>query len=140
MATRTKSPATPKAAASATRRTATAKAKPTTAAPPKAVAELASEPEAEGVEASPLATDRAKRSDLLDAVAERSALRRGDLRVAMDLVLEELGKLLDAGDEVVVPPLGKLSVKKRVARDGGDMLTVKLKRLPGDGGKDDPDT
>jgi hypothetical protein len=58
-------------------------------------------------------------------------MRRADLKVVMELVLEEMGKMLDAGDELVLPPLGKLSVKKRVAkRGGGDMLTVKLKRIP----------
>jgi nucleoid DNA-binding protein len=70
-----------------------------------------------------------RRGDLLDALAERSPMRRADLKVAMELVLEEMGKLLDAGDELVLPPLGKLSVKKRVATPGGgDMLTVKLRR------------
>jgi nucleoid DNA-binding protein len=47
-------------------------------------------------------------------MAERSPMRRADLKVVMELVLEEMGKMLDAGDEVVLPPLGKLSVKKRV--------------------------
>jgi hypothetical protein len=57
----------------------------------------------------------------------RSPMRRADLKVVMELVLEEMGKLLDTGDELVLPPLGKLIVKKRVARPGGgDMLTVKL--------------
>ena len=57
-------------------------------------------------------------------------MRRADLKVMMELVLEEMGKLLDDGDEVVLPPLGKLAVKKkRVERPGGDMLTIKLKRL-----------
>jgi nucleoid DNA-binding protein len=78
------------------------------------------------------ADDRARRGDLLDALAERSPMRRADLKVAMELVLEEMGKMLDAGDELVLPPLGKLSVKKRVAKPGGgDMLTVKLRRIPG---------
>jgi nucleoid DNA-binding protein len=58
---------------------------------------------------------RARRGDLLDAMAERSPMRRADLKVVMELVLEEMGKLLDdKGDELVLPPLGKLSVKKRV--------------------------
>jgi nucleoid DNA-binding protein len=65
-------------------------------------------------------------------MAERSPMRRADLKVVMELMLEEMGKLLDDGDEVVLPPLGKLMVKKRVPRDGGDMLTVKLKRQPSD--------
>lgn len=73
-------------------------------------------------------TDRARRGDLLDAMAERTTMRRAELKEVMDLMLEEIGRLVDAGDEVVLPPLGKLTVKKRVPRDGGAMLTVKLKR------------
>lgn len=73
--------------------------------------------------------DRARRGDLLDALADQSALKRSDLKQAMELVLSEIGKLMDAGDEVVLPPLGKLTVKKRVAKDGGDVLTVKIKRM-----------
>jgi nucleoid DNA-binding protein len=86
--------------------------------------------------------DRAKRGDLLDALAERSPMRRADLKVAMELVLEEMGKLLDAGDELVLPPLGKLIGQETGRqRGGGDMLTVKLRRLPGDGtAGGDPDT
>ena len=58
-------------------------------------------------------------------------MKRSDLKLAMDLILEEIGKLLDTTEEVVIPPLGKLSVKKRLERDGGDVLTVKLKRPSG---------
>jgi nucleoid DNA-binding protein len=77
-------------------------------------------------------TARASVAIFSTPLAERSPMRRADLKVVMELVLEEMGKMLDAGDELVLPPLGKLSVKKRVAkRGGGDMLTVKLRRIPG---------
>lgn len=85
-------------------------------------------PVAAPVAAAPV-PDRARRGDLLDALADRSTLKRSDLKQAMELVLGEIGKLMDAGDEVVLPPLGKLTVKKRVAKDGGDVLTVKIKRM-----------
>ncbi len=152
MATRTKTATARKPASSTARRTTTAKAKaPATGAKPKTVtappAPKASQPAKVVAAPAPLASvvaPRAKRVDLLDAVAERSAMKRADVKLAMDLVLDEMGKLLDAGDEIVLPPLGKLTVKKRIARDGGDMLTVKLKRLPASGGaadgKDDGDT
>ncbi|MCU4651781.1 HU family DNA-binding protein [Roseibacterium sp. SDUM158016] len=74
-----------------------------------------------------------RRGDLLDAVAKRSAMRRSDLKLAMELVLEEVGRMLEDSDELVVPPLGKISVKKRVPRPGGDILTLKLKRTGGGG-------
>jgi nucleoid DNA-binding protein len=132
-------PAAPKPAAPKTpqARQAVATAAPKPATPPSAAAQ----PSTPTPTPTPTVTERARRGDLLDAVAERSPMRRADLKVVMELVLEEMGKLIDDGDELVLPPLGKLSVKKRVPRaGGGDMLTVKLKRLapegPGPGTKD----
>lgn len=82
---------------------------------------------------TPVAEDAAadltfRRPDLIQAVAERSALKRSDCKLVLELVLEELGKALDARDELALPPLGKLSIKKRKTLGAGEMLTVKLKR------------
>jgi hypothetical protein len=75
------------------------------------------------------ADTRFKRTDLIEAVAERTALKRSDAKVVLELVLEELGKALDHNGELVLPPLGKLSVKRRKPdADGPDILTVKLRR------------
>jgi DNA-binding protein HU-alpha len=72
---------------------------------------------------------RFKRPDLIQAVSERTALKRSDAKVVLELVLEELGKALDANEELVLPPLGKLMVKKRKPdEDGPDILTVKIRR------------
>lgn len=122
MATRSKT-ATPRKAASATKPNAGA-TKPTKPSP---ASSPAPQPEPQLATAT---TDRVRRGDLLDAMSERSQMRRADLKVIMELVLEEMGRLIDEGDEVVLPPLGKIVVKKRVPRDGGDVLTVKLKRQP----------
>ena len=136
MATRTKSTAARKPATPATPKTPpTTKAAAPKSAPPKPpVTPIPPE------RPSPVVTERARRGDLLDAMDDRSPMRRADLKVVMEMMLEEMGKLLDAGDELVLPPLGKMTVKKRVERSGGDMLTVKLKRLPDSGMSDDTDT
>lgn len=76
--------------------------------------------------------DRLKRPDLIEAVAKRVSLKRSEAKMVFDVVLDEIGKALDASDEVVVPPLGKLMVKKRLEKPGGDMLTLKLKRAAAD--------
>lgn len=76
--------------------------------------------------------DRLKRPDLIEAVAKRVSLKRSEAKMVFDVVLDEIGKALDASDEVVVPPLGKLMVKKRLEKPGGDMLTLKLKRAATD--------
>ncbi len=76
--------------------------------------------------------DRLKRPDLIEAIARRVSLKRSEAKMVFDVVLDEIGKALDASDEVVVPPLGKLMVKKRMEKPGGAMLTVKLKRAAAD--------
>ncbi len=76
--------------------------------------------------------DRLKRPDLIEAIANRVSLKRSEAKMVFDVVLDEIGKALDASDEVVVPPLGKLMVKKRLEKPGGTMLTLKLKRAEED--------
>lgn len=72
---------------------------------------------------------RFKRADLIEAVAVRSALKKSDAKIVLDLVLEELGRALDRTDDLVLPPLGKLSVKRRKPdADGPGILTLKLRR------------
>ena len=77
-----------------------------------------------------------RRADLIAAVSERTAMKRSDAKIVLDLVLQELGRALDERDDLALPPLGKLSVKKRKPdADGPGLLTVKIRR-PRAGGKD----
>ncbi|RMA42454.1 HU family DNA-binding protein [Rhodophyticola porphyridii] len=73
-------------------------------------------------------SEKFKRGDLLAAVAARSAMKRSDLRIVVELVLEELGKALDSGKDLVVPPLGKVNVKRRNPARNGDVLITRIKR------------
>ena len=72
--------------------------------------------------------ERLRRPDLIEAVAKRVSLKRSEAKMVFDVVLDEIGKALDGSDEVIVPPLGKIMVKKRMEKPGGTMLTLKLKR------------
>lgn len=76
--------------------------------------------------------DRLKRPDLIEAVAKRVSLKRSEAKMVFDVVLDEIGKALDSSDQVVLPPLGKMMVKKRMEKPGGAMLTLKLKRAAAD--------
>ncbi len=78
--------------------------------------------------AAPKSDDRLRRPDLIEAISARVSVKRSDVKMVMDVMLDELGKALDGADEIVVPPLGKLMVKKRLDKPNGRMLTVKLKR------------
>ena len=98
-------------------------------------AEAPAAPDVGGAEAA--STDpRFKRPDLIEAVSQRTALKRSDAKVVLELVLDELGKALDQNDKLVMPPLGKLMVKNRkLDADGPDILTVKIRR-PRDAAED----
>lgn len=78
------------------------------------------------------ASEALRRPDLIQAVADRVSLKRSEAKMVFDVVLDEIGKALDANDEVIVPPLGKMMVKKRIDKPKGAMLTVKLKRAEAD--------
>ncbi|WP_439140034.1 HU family DNA-binding protein [Roseicyclus sp.] len=82
---------------------------------------------------------RFKRQALLDAVCAKAPVKRTDAKTLIDVLLDELGRAIDSNDELVLPPLGKLSIKRRNTEGaGGDVLTIKLKRAndAGAGGGD----
>ncbi|MBL4628255.1 MAG: HU family DNA-binding protein [Roseicyclus sp.] len=115
---------------------------PAPAPAPKPAAVVEPEVIEEGVTASasapapagsgPPDDDRLRRPDLIEAIAARVSLKRSEAKMVFDVVLDEIGKALDASDEVVVPPLGKFMVKKRDQKPAGMMLTLKLKRASED--------
>ena len=65
---------------------------------------------------------------MLDAVKAGSSLSRNELKGVVEAVLEQVGQALDADREVVLPPLGKISIKKRKPAPNGDILTARVKR------------
>lgn len=83
--------------------------------------------------------DKLRRGDLIEAVSARVAVKRSDVKVVMDVLFEELGRMMDKSDDLILPPLGKLTVKKRVEQGDTSMLTIKLKRtVPGSFGSTEP--
>ena len=127
---RKSTPAGRKARTSPTRKSTGAADAPSEARAKLRAVETVPEPaEATAAEAEGTQDGRFKRPDLIEAVSARSALKRSDLRVVVELVLDELGKAIDANEELVLPPLGKVMVKKRKPdEDGPDILTVKIRR------------
>jgi nucleoid DNA-binding protein len=63
--------------------------------------------------------------DLVARVAEATGAKVKDVRQAVEATLAELGKALDQGQTLQLPPLGKLSVAPRKGAD--DMSPIKLK-------------
>ncbi len=66
--------------------------------------------------------------DLVARVAEATGAKVKDVRDTVEATLAELGKALDQGQSLQVPPLGKLSVAPRKGADDTRPIKLKLRR------------
>lgn len=83
-------------------------------------------------------TEAFKRRDLVQLVSERAGVKKSDARDLMDVILDEIAKALHEGKDLHLPPIGKISIKRRAEQANGDVLTAKIKLKPrGDAGADD---
>ena len=69
-----------------------------------------------------------KKKDLLDRVAARSGVKKGEARDIVEAVLAELGAALARGEGLNLPPLGKAKVNRTRDSAQGEVLIVKLRR------------
>lgn len=69
-----------------------------------------------------------KKSDLLDQIAARSTLKKRDAKLALDAALALIGAALLRGEDLTLPPLGKLRViRDKPLDNGAHLLTLKLR-------------
>ena len=69
-----------------------------------------------------------KKPALLDAIVERTNLKKRDVKPAVEAALAVIGDALREGTVVNLPPLGKLRVVKSKSLDGGAaVVTLKLR-------------
>lgn len=68
-----------------------------------------------------------KMQDLMQDIAERSDLKRSDLRAVAGLVCAALGTALQDGRSMTLPGLGKITPRKRTVKPEGDILTARIK-------------
>lgn len=66
--------------------------------------------------------------DLVARVAEATGAKVKDVRETVEATLAELGKALDQGQTLQLPPLGKLSVAPRKGADDTSPIKLKLRR------------
>ena len=137
-------PATPKAAAAkAAPRTAAkpkvaAAAKPKTAAVAKPkIAAVAAEPQvkeesmnevSEIAEAGAKVVAQMKVKDLIDRVAAATDHNKKEVRAIVEATLAELGKALEAGESLNLPPFGRVRIANQKSDASGQMMTLKLRR------------
>jgi DNA-binding protein HU-beta len=75
------------------------------------------------------------KSELIDQVADRAAIGKGDAQRAVDAVLASVEDALKRGSEVSIAGFGKFHVSQRSARQGinprtGERIQIAASRVP----------
>ena len=71
-----------------------------------------------------------KKPELLDAVVARTNLKKRDVKPAVEAALAVISEALARGDDVNLPPMGKLRIVKSKPLDAGaHVLTLKLRTM-----------
>lgn len=69
-----------------------------------------------------------KKGPLLDDVVAKCGVKRSDAKLVLDAVLDVLGGYLVKGEDLQLPPLGKIKVvKTKEVGKGGKAITLKLR-------------
>ena len=76
------------------------------------------------------------KNDLVDAVAERTALAKSDAARAVEAVLGAVTEALQKGEAVTISGFGTFATKTRAARTGrnprtGEAIAIPASRVPG---------
>ncbi|MFN3661675.1 HU family DNA-binding protein [Yoonia sp.] len=70
------------------------------------------------------------KADLFDQVVARSNLKKRDVKPAVEAALAVIGEALARGEDLVLPPLGKIRViKTKDLGEGAQALTLKLRTM-----------
>lgn len=113
-----------------TTKTATKAAAKTTAAPAKAVATAApASPITSVVETVKpvVAGAPIKKPELIERVMAETGMKKKDVKPVVEAMLAVLGRALKDGEELTLPPLGKLMIKRRKDLANATILNLKLR-------------
>ncbi|HXW76873.1 MAG TPA: HU family DNA-binding protein [Candidatus Eremiobacteraceae bacterium] len=75
------------------------------------------------------------KAELIDAVAEKTALKKRDVNEVVETLLECVKSSLQQGEKVQLIPFGSFEVRERQKREGrnpktGEKLTIPARRVP----------
>lgn len=73
-----------------------------------------------------------QKRQLLAQVARRTGLRNSDVKPVVEATLSELGEAIAAGMTLALPPLGRARISRRSDNAGGEVITLRLRRRPGE--------
>jgi DNA-binding protein HU-alpha len=69
-----------------------------------------------------------KKVELVDAVVERSGIKKKDAKPAIEAALAILGEALADGRDLNLRPLGKVKVQRTKEMANGSVLTVRIRQ------------
>ena len=75
------------------------------------------------------------KAELIDAVAEKTQLKKRDVNDVVDTLLDHVKTALQRGEKVQLIPFGSFEVRERQSREGrnpktGERLTIPARRVP----------
>lgn len=75
------------------------------------------------------------KAELIDAVAEKTQLKKRDVTDVVDTLLDNVKNALQRGEKVQLIPFGSFEVRERQSREGrnpktGERLTIPARRVP----------
>ncbi len=70
------------------------------------------------------------KQDLVDVIAQKTGLSKASAGEALNVTLDEIGKALSKGQEVVLTGFGKFLVSRRKARTGRNPQTGATLKIP----------
>lgn len=68
-----------------------------------------------------------KKPELIDRIITETGMKRKDVKPVVEATLAVLGRTLAEGEELTVPPLGKLMIKRVKDLPNAKILTLKLR-------------
>ena len=80
-----------------------------------------------------------KKKDFMDRAIERSGVRKSDAKAAVEATLAVLAEALAKGEELVLPPLGKIKVTREKTNPRGRILMLRLVLAPDEQGDEQGD-
>ncbi|WP_424942842.1 HU family DNA-binding protein [Aliiroseovarius crassostreae] len=78
------------------------------------------------------------KKEFVGRVAKRADLRPNQVRAATEAALEELGRALSNGEELKLPGLGKLQVKRKKDIGKAEVMVCKIRRKKDEESETDP--
>ena len=75
-----------------------------------------------------------KKPELIERVMAETGMKKKDVKPVVEAMLAVLGRALTGGEDLTVPPLGKLMIKRTKEAANATIVTVKLRHPKNPGG------